>query len=132
MKNMMPEYVSELKAYDIDMLEHNLDKNAEDHKAKSPKEAFDIIQQLLDKTLKRAGVNISEDSSADVVDSLLKKTNVKVEHRSHYQEDDTWRNGVYIYKGMDLMGFISEPLVKRPSVFELDRTPYVVVRSALQ
>jgi len=132
MKNMMPEYVDELKAYDVDMLEHNLDRNAKDHTAKTPIEAFGIVRDLLDKTLKKAGVDISEDSTEAAVDSLLEKTNVKVEHRSHYQEDDTWRNGVYIYKGMDLLGFISEPLVKRPSVFELDRTPYVVVRSALQ
>lgn len=132
MKNMIPEYVDELKRYDIDMLEHNLNRNAKDYTASSPMEAFSIIRRLLDKTLKKAGVDISKDSSEDAVDALLKKTNVRVEHRVHYQADDVWRNGVYVYKAMDLLGFISEPLLKRPSAFDLNMTPYVVVRAALQ
>jgi hypothetical protein len=132
MKNMMPEYVDELKRYDMDMLEHNLDRNAKDYTASDPKEAFNIVRHLLDKTLKRTGVDISKDSSEEAVDALLEKTNVRVEHRSNYQEDDAWRNGIYIYKGMDLAGFISEPLIKRPGVFEPGKPPYVVVRAALQ
>jgi len=132
MKNMMPEYVDELNAYDIDMLEHNLNRNAKDYKADNMDGAIGLIKGLLGETLNKVGVVFSSDSSAESVDEQLKETNVKVEHRSHYQEDDAWRNGIYVYKGMDLTGFISEPLVKRPSVFELDRAPYVVVRAALQ
>lgn len=121
MKDMMPEYVDELKDYDIDMLEHNLDKNAKDYNAGAAPE-------LLFKTLKKLGVDISE--SEESVDAAMKKNGVKVEHRTNY--DDTWRNGTYIYKGMDLAGFISEPLFKKPGFFDINRSPSVVVRAALQ
>ena len=130
MKNMMPEYVEELEAYDVDMLEHNLEKNAKDYKTDSIKEALEVILGLLDRTLKKIGVDVS--GSEETIDSEMEKHDVKVEHRKNYCDDETWRNGIYVYKGMDLTGFISEPLVKRTSVFELDRTPYVVVRAALQ
>jgi len=132
MKNMMPEYVDELKGYDIDMLEHNLDKNAKDYKVDDLKSATLVIQSLLDKALKKVGVNIAEDSTEEGVDFLLKRHNVKVEHRKNYTGDDTWRNGIYVYKGMDLVGFISEPLFKKPDVFAIDRATHVVVRAALQ
>jgi len=132
MKNMMPEYVDELKDYDIDMLEHNLGRNSRDYKANNMKDAIDIIRGLLGKTLNKAGVVFSSNSSAESVDKQLKETNVKVEHRSHYQENDVWRNGIYVYKGMDLMGFISEPLIKNHGVFDINRAPYLMVRAALQ
>ena len=132
MKDMLPEYVDELKPYDIGMLEHNLSRNAKDYKTTNVRKALLIIQDLLDKTLKKVGINISEDSSATAVDAALAKNNVKVEHRAKYSDEDSWRNGIYVYKGMDLVGFISEPLYKKPSIFEIDITPFVFVRAALQ
>jgi len=132
MKDMQPEYVDELKDYDIDMLEHSLGKNAKDYKAIDLQGALVIMRNLLGSTLKKVGVQISKDSTSEDVDAKMKRNNVKVEHRMDYRFDDTWRNGLYVYKGMDLAGFISEPLRKQPSVFEIDRTPHIIVRAALQ
>ena len=131
MKNMMPEYVDELKPYDIDMLEHNLDKNAKDHIVKTIYDIGRITHELIFGTLKKIGVPVSEFSSGESIDALLKKHGVKVECR-RYSGDDEWRSGTYIYKGMDLVGFVSIPLFKKPSMFEINRTPQTVIRVALQ
>jgi len=132
MKDMLPEYIDELEHYDVDMLEHNLDNNAKDYKVSSLDGALVVIKSLLNKTLRRLGVDISSNSGERDVDAMLRTRDVKVEHRVNYDGDDVWRNGLYVYKGMDLVAFISEPIYRKAGLFDIDRTPSIVVRAALQ
>lgn len=131
MKDMLPEYIDELKGYDIDMLAHNLDRKAKDYQANDIGHAMTIIRKLLTKALNSVGITITKDSNEKNIDITLKQGNVKVEHRTNYKDDDIWRNGIYVYKNMDLIGFISVPLVKKPSFLEINKRPSIIVRSTV-
>lgn len=132
MKNMLPEYVDELAPYDVDMLEHSLNKNAKDYTVKNIREARSLAVGLIDKAIKRAGVFITPNDTEISVKRTLKKQVVKIENRKGYSGDDAWRNGTYVYKGMELIGFISEPLYKRASILAINQSAEVVVRAAIQ
>ena len=91
MKDMQPEYVDELKDYDIDMLEHSLGKNAKDYKAIDLQDALVIMRNLLGSTLKKVGVQISVITSYSIHYTKLYDTVLKASLCSKLESDSKTR-----------------------------------------
>jgi len=113
--------IGEMKAYDIDNLEHVL-KQAEEHRFSSHAEATGFVHACLFTTLEKLGVIVNERIDPALVDKMLNDHHVKVESRRYDEEEDKWREGIYIYKTdeddieREIVGFISAIRSKESSV----------------
>lgn len=73
-------------------------------------EALNFLHKCTKRTMDHIGVKIRPDSDPRFVDKMLANKKVQVEHRKKYQDDDAWRNGIYIYKDGEMVAFISTVL----------------------
>jgi hypothetical protein len=89
-------------------------RNANRYFFVSMKRAAFFIGDCLKKTLDRLGVRILEGMHPKFVDRMLTNHKVEVENRKHYEGQDAWKQGLYIYKDGELVTFISTVVEGRP------------------
>ena len=121
--------LGEIKADDIANLEHVIHKQCKEHLFASGTAAAEFVSKCLFKRLRKLGVKVNGQIDQRFVDAMLEKHNVKVENRRYEEEQDKWREGIYIYKDGEIVGFISQPTPQRSegNVFLL--SPQVSVKT---
>ena len=124
--------LGEIKADDIANLEHVIHKQCKEHLFASGTAAAEFVGHCLFKRLRKLGVKVNERIDERFVDAMLRKNNVKVENRRYTDEEDKWREGIYIYKDGEIVGFISQPTHVRSegNVFQL--SPQVSVKTNIR
>jgi len=101
--------LGEIKSADIANLEHVLHKQCKEHLFPNGTAAMEFVGQCLFKQLRKLGVKVTANVDERFVDRMLVKNNVKVEPRKYAEDEDKWRDGIYVYKDNEIVGFISHP-----------------------
>lgn len=124
--------LGEIKADDIANLEDVIHKQCKEHLFPDGTTAAEFVGQCLFTRLRKLGVKVNGRVDERFVDRMLKKHNVKVENRRYEEEEDKWREGIYIYKDNEIVGFISQPTPLRSegNVFLL--SPKVSVKTNIE
>ena len=96
-------------------------RNADRYFFKNSQKAQMFVAYCLSRTLESLGFESPEriHSQKKQFDRWLKKKGVKIEPRTHYEGEDDWRNGLYVYHRDILVAFISK-------VMPFKRYPYLV------
>jgi len=103
--------LSDMRRDDLDALKALLARKQVEHWFPSAQKALEFIGialfSFLDRRLKvKVKPNMVANPGAHkFLDKLLKKNGIKIENRS-YDEEDQWRNGLYVYKNEELAAFI--------------------------
>lgn len=105
--------LSEIAENDTYMVEETI-RNADRFFFYSLVSAQRFVGACMKNTMDYIGVKIRPNMHEKMVDRLLKSHKVQVEHRNKYQDEDAWRNGIYIYKNGELVAFISTVLERDP------------------
>jgi hypothetical protein len=111
--------LGEIGENDLAMVEDAI-KNANKHIFPTKIHARDFIRQCMDATLNHVGIKVinppkpGQDSTVFEKwwNEQLKEKNVKIETRKKYQDENMWRNGIYIFKDNVLVAFISNVFMK--------------------
>jgi len=104
--------LADMKRDDIDALKALLSRKQYEHWFPSAEKALQFIGialfLFLDKRLKiKVKPNMVANPGAHkFLDKLMRKNGVKVENRAYDEQEDTWRNGLYVYKNEELVAFI--------------------------
>ncbi len=63
-----------------------------------------------------------------MADMLMKRHRAKIESRVKYKtQEDSWKNGIYVFKRDELVAFISQMFVYKPGKFKIDQNRYIAV-----
>ena len=101
--------LDEIRANDIDNIGHITKHELKEHLFSSKSKAGPFIGTCLFARLRKLGVKIDQHVDERFVDRMLKKHGIKVENRPYDEPEDKWREGLYIYKDNEIVGFISHP-----------------------
>ena len=101
--------LGEIKADDIANLEYIIHKECKERLFRNGTKAAEFVGQCLFARLRKLGVKVDERVDERFVDRMLRKCNIKVENRRYDEEEDKWREGIYVYKDNEIVGFISQP-----------------------
>ena len=92
-------------------------KNTDKYTFMNANHAVKFVAQCIGETLEHLGIKGAYNISDKMLDRLQKTKQIKVERRGHYDGDDVWRNGLYIYQKDILVSFISDIMAPKKSVF---------------
>jgi hypothetical protein len=112
--------LDEVAANDLEMVKDAI-KNASKYRfGKDIRRAVTFVKLAVDATLKRLGIIVNPPTSpsmrltyAAMLDKQMREKQVRIEHRTNYKGDDTWRCGLYIYQRDELVVFVSDVLTER-------------------
>lgn len=121
--------LGEIKAADVENLEYIIQKQCKEYLFDSGTKAAEFVGKCLFKRLRKLGVKVDGQIDDRFVDAMLKKHNVKVENRRYDQEDEKWKDGIYVYKDGEIVGFISQPRPQRSEGTVFLLSPQVSVKT---
>lgn len=81
--------------------------------------------------VKRCGIEIRRNHKAKDIDRMIKKQGVKVEHRAYPPEEPLYRSGLFVYVRGELMGFVSDPFVRKSTLY-LSRPVFYIQTTQLE
>jgi hypothetical protein len=110
--------LDQIKADDIGQLEDIL-KQAKEHWFNDVRHAMHFQGEMLFKELRRHGVTVREGMDWRLVDRQLNAQHVRVENRDYEQEEDKWREGIYIYKHDELIAWIQKIQAVKKSILNI-------------
>ena len=112
----------EVAENDEDMAKYAV-KNSKRYVFSNFKTAQAFMGKCVQITLNRCGLMILEGMPAEQVQKKMDKAKIQVENRAGlYRGEDTWRNGLYIFKAGELVAFVSVPFTQTPSPLAIDRS----------
>lgn len=123
--------LGEIQADDIENLAHVIYKECIEYSFRNKSTATEFVGQCLFARLGKLGVTVNGQVHPKFVDRMLRKHGVKVENRHYDDQDDKWREGIYIYKGREIVGFISHPKPLRSKLLFFIR-PRLIVRTNIE
>jgi len=124
--------LGEIKAADVENLEYIIQKQCKEHLFPNGTTAAEFVSKCLFKRLRKLGVKVNGQIDERFVEAMLEKHNVKVENRRYEEEQDKWREGIYIYKDGEIVGFISQPTHVRSEGNVFLMTPQVSVKTNIK
>ncbi len=105
-------------------------KNSKRYGFQTAKQAQAFMGRCVQTTLNGCGLMILEGMPAALVQRKMDSEKIQVESRTRdpnggpgpfYKGDDSWRNGLYIYKKGELAAFISAPMIEGDSPFAINK-----------
>lgn len=99
--------LDDIKSNDID----NLDVMLRDAKFRffpDHRSAFAFIGHAVFSRLRDLGMTVREATDHRRADEWMERNSVRIETRD-YEGEDEWRSGTYIYKGGEIVGFVTAP-----------------------
>jgi len=103
--------LDEIAANDLEMTRDAV-KNAKRYCFMTPRVALRFQGECVKVLLIRLGLPNFEKIPAKLLKKIQKEKQILVEHRSRYDKENLWRNGVYVYQRGELAGFISDVVVR--------------------
>ena len=110
--------LDEIKADDIGQLEDLL-KKAKEYWFTDVRHALQFQGEMLFKELKRHKVNVNEKMDGRMVERQLSKQKMKVENRAYPEEENKWREGIYVYKNDEIIVWISKIEAIKKSILNI-------------
>jgi hypothetical protein len=118
--------LDEIQDNDLEMVKYAV-KNANKHQLRNQRQAAQFVKHCLDITLKRLGVHVNPPRGqleraryAKILDQQMEEKKVRIENRNKYTDNESWRNGIYIFKNDELTTFISDILTVRRQEYSKD------------
>ena len=110
--------LDQIKADDITQLE-DLIKKAKDYWFSDIRRAMQFQGEMLFKKLASLKVHVKEGIDPKFVDQQKKAHGVDIENRRYQDEQDLWRNGIYVYQHGVLVAWISQVEAMKKSVINI-------------
>lgn len=105
-------------------------KNARRYFFKNAWSAQAFVGKCIEVTLKRLGCVVIQGMPAGRLQGLMDEKKIQIENRNgmySFDNDDFWRNGLYIFKAGELVAFISVPMQRAPGKFDIDQKTGIFV-----
>ena len=110
--------LDQIRADDITQLE-DLIKKAKDYWFSDIRRAMQFQGEMLFKKLASLKVYVKEGIDPKFVDQQKKAQGVDIENRRYQDEQDLWRNGIYVYQHGVLVAWISQVEAIKKSVINI-------------
>lgn len=110
--------LDQIKADDITQLE-DLIKKAKDYWFSDMRRAMQFQGEMLFQKLASLKVHIKEGMHEEFADAQLKAQHVEINNRRYQDEQDLWRNGIYVYQHGVLVAWISQIEAIKKSVINI-------------
>ena len=98
--------LDEVAANDMEMAKDAI-KNSKKYAFHTPEKAVRFVGACIGGTLVYLGIPLADKMKPKMLDRIQKQKKIVIEKRDGYQDDDVWRNGLYIYQKDILVAFIS-------------------------
>lgn len=129
-------YLEDLNYLDKDMLDDTV-KKAKNYNFRGLNkqavfsEAVKCFLEAVVLGLRHVGVDLDPLTFHAVMQNYQSEASgdVKIENRTKYREEESWRNGTYIFKKGELVHFIGAPAEHKQSPFIIEDRPHFIVRT---
>jgi len=101
--------LGDLNRRDRDNFDHIMKHDSQTYRVDSVADARKLMGHFVDKLMKKCGVKIRPGMDGNRIDRLMRKHNVRVEHREYPPDEPLYQTGVFIYKNGEIAGFVSSP-----------------------
>ena len=88
-----------------------------------------FVGRCVQMSLNHCGLMVVKGTPEIIIQKKMDEAKIQIESRiedpwgrSFYKDENSWRNGIYIFKNGELAFFIGVPVAEVPSQFALDRT----------
>ena len=111
--------LGDLNRRDRDNFSHVMEHGTKTYRFNSVGDARKFMGHCFDLIMKKCGVKVRAGMAAQGIDRLMRKHNVRVEHREYPPDEPLYQTGVYIYKNGEIAGFVSSPFRYQGTKIEL-------------
>jgi hypothetical protein len=111
--------LGDLNRRDRDNFDHVLKHDAKTYRFASVNDARKFMGHCFDLIMRKCGAKVRPGMDSNRIDRLMRKHNVKVEHREYPPDEPLYQTGMYIYKNGEIAGFVSSPFRYHGALVEL-------------